>query len=109
SKEFLATVINGTPQQHGVIRRLPDNLRDLHELIAAAGDNLLAILRERIRRWKEQGELLDRSLVLVLLLPKTRVVGGPTESIDARAFLCHRANRAMTILDIGEEVGLWVV
>ena len=40
---YLATTFQTTPQTHGVIRRLPKHLLDVHDLMAAAGLDMLSI------------------------------------------------------------------
>jgi integrative and conjugative element protein (TIGR02256 family) len=84
---WLAMVIRAAPQQHGVIRRTPRTLGDLHELLLPAGVDLLAVLRTRCAAWMQQPDVSGLSLMLIIMLPKARHDGGAVEAIDCRAFL----------------------
>ncbi len=101
----VAMVLEGKPQVHGVIRRTPQNVSELHALMAAAGDDFLGDFRTRLQRW--QGDpwysaYRNKGLLLVLRLPKTRTMGGPVEAIDLAAFLCD----GMTVKQVGEQIGV---
>lgn len=101
----VAMVLEGKPQVHGVIRRTPQNVSELHALMATAGDDFLGDFRTRLQRW--QGDpwysaYRNKGLLLVLRLPKTRTMGGPVEAIDLAAFLCD----GMTVKQVGEQIGV---
>lgn len=105
--QYIATVIECEPQAHGVIRRIPYTLAELHEFLSFGGVDLLEILRHRFRTWKEdfvEKNILDARLVLIFVLPKTREKEGTVETTEIRAFLTAR-----TIRDIGLEIGVWDV
>lgn len=120
---FVATVIAGAPQTHGVIRRQPQNLLQLHEFLESAGVDLLSTLRRRLRAWQADKSVLGASLIIILLLPKTREDGGTEEHPDVWAFLCvstdsgqkreRGARHAEEVVgfpqvrEVGEHVGLW--
>jgi hypothetical protein len=92
------------PQKHGVIRKQPTNLFELHSLCAAGGLDLAGILTETIRNWyldKGCADILDLKLVLLIYLPKTRHATGNTESREVRAFLTLK-----TLREIGGILGL---
>ena len=103
---FVASVHRGVPQQHGIIRRKPGNLRELAEFVGEAGLDLQGELQARLRAWLEQskkdGRLLDAWLALVLILPKTRSPGGVEEARDVWAFLSEEPIR-----EIGRKLGVW--
>jgi hypothetical protein len=107
---FVATVIHGTPQTHGVIRWLPATLRNLHAMMATVGDDLLGELRARLQRWENKQDLLDRPIILIIVLPKSRTIGGPVESYDTRAFICGLGDATPCPLGrFGQEIGVWEV
>ncbi len=105
--EFLAMVVRSAPQVHGVIRRLPQDLRDLHSMLSGAGVDLLETIRQNIRAWKSAGETMEHGLALLIHLPKTRHARGPIESTDVRAFICFDGEKRASILSIGQAIGLW--
>lgn len=78
------------PQVHGIIRHAPQTLFELDGFCRAGGVDLVQLLAGRIRSWlvdKPFPGILDTVLFLVLVLPKTRTVGGPTEIYELRGFL----------------------
>jgi hypothetical protein len=90
------------PQTHGVIRRLPKSLLDLHDLMGAAGVDLLSVLRERVLTWNREDAPLDAHLILIAFFPKTRTAGKPPEVSDIWAFLTLQ-----TVRQIGAILGFW--
>ena len=86
----LALVVTCQPQQHSVIQATPRTLRDLYNFLVPAGVDLREILRERLEGWigkaRELHSVEGVSLVLLVRLPKTRVMGGEVESEELRAF-----------------------
>ena len=86
----LALVVACQPQQHSVVRATPRTLRDLHNFLFPAGVDVLEILRERLDVWLDKTAEFHSvegfGLVLLVRLPKTRVVGGEVESEELRAF-----------------------
>jgi hypothetical protein len=99
---YLATTFQCQPQTHGVIRKLPRNLYDLHNLTLAAGVDLLAVLRERMLTWNRGDAPLDARLILIAFFPKTRTAGKPPEVSDIWAFMTID-----TIRQIGSGLGFW--
>ncbi|HEV2692321.1 MAG TPA: ThiF family adenylyltransferase [Verrucomicrobiae bacterium] len=92
------------PQTHGVIRHVPQNLRDLNALCLAGGLDLVAHLRELIKRWfvdKPFAYVMDLKLVILLYLPKKRRESEAVESTEVRAFLTFR-----TVKDLGIRLGV---
>jgi hypothetical protein len=92
------------PQTHGVIRKQPTNLFELHSLCIAGGLDLAGVLTEIIRKWyldKECADILDLKLVLLIYLPKTRHATSSAENTEVRAFLTLK-----TLSEIGGILGL---
>ena len=54
--EYVATVFHSTPQPHGVIRRAPTTLFELHEFLKGSNLDLLGELRNCLKAWKNQHE-----------------------------------------------------
>lgn len=121
--EFVPTVIIGNPQAHGIIRKQPVNLYELHQFLKSANVDLLSVLRERLSGWQSDKSFMKASLVLILVLPKTRSKGAPEENPDIWAFMCVRITpegegsnheidqnvRFAKIVEIGEQIGLWKI
>lgn len=97
----IATVVGCPPREHRVLGRTPSTLKDLADLLAKVDIDLLEALRSRLQGWDSK-ELGKSMLVLVLLLPKIRQLGGPVEEIDHRAFWIPKL-----IPDIGIDIGVW--
>lgn len=101
--QYVATTFAAQPQAHGIIRRSPTTLSDLHEFLTAGGIDLVGSLRRRLREW-DQPRLLDARLVLIVALPLTRTDDGQTESWDFWTFLTLK-----TVREVGVAIGLWGV
>lgn len=122
-REFVATTIVGSPQTHGIIRRQPLNLLELHQFLESAGVDLLSVLRARLRDWQADRSVMNATLVIILVLPKTRVEGAAEETPDVWAFMCIRILpeggsedlartggkdvRFAKVIEVGEQIGLW--
>ena len=103
--KFVAFSFLVEPQTHGVIRRAPTTLFELHEFLENSNVDLLGELRNKLRAWKEKNQekkFLEGQLALIIRMPKTRVKGSVKESIEVRAFLTFE-----TIKEVGIEIGLW--
>jgi proteasome lid subunit RPN8/RPN11 len=88
---------------HGIIRRTPFTLAELHDFVAdGAPDDLLGQLRSQLLDWGTATGVMDALLALVIRLPRTRTPGGPAESHDLWAFLL-----SAPIKDIGVAIGAW--
>lgn len=125
-KQFVVTVVEATPQTHGIIRHQPENLFELHGLLEKAGVDLLSVLRSRLRNWQEDRSLWNAALIIITVLPKTRRASGLIEAMELRAFLCAKAqieddsinnspvaskrvDGFLNILNVGEKIGVWKV
>lgn len=86
-----AVYLVGQPQTHGVIRRRPSTIQDLHELLSAASIDLVSGLRAAVKVFIEgHPNSAERTYLGVFVdLPKTRSTGGAVESIDRMAFFAH--------------------
>lgn len=121
--EFVATTVVGAPQTHGIIRKQPVNLLELHQFLESAGVDLLSVLRARLRTWRDDKSLMNATLVIILVLPKKRAEGAAAENSDVWAFLCMRILpeqgrqdltgageqdvRFAKLIEVGEQIGLW--
>jgi hypothetical protein len=101
---YLATTFETPPQTHGVIRHLPKNLLDVHDLMAAAGLDMLSALRDRMLTWGREEAPLNARLVLLAFFPKSRTANKPPEISDIWAFVTVE-----TIRQIGATLGFWQV
>ncbi len=100
--EFVIMAARAEPRTAGVIRRTPNNLAELHDLLAEDGDDLIAQLRERFAHWSERTDLLDKRLLLLLVIPKARSEGASEETLEIRAFRTEE-----TVAQVGFEIDLW--
>jgi len=80
-------VLTCPEQEHGVVHRRPSTLSDLVDMLDTEGVDLLSALREHLRqKFEDSAAFLDANLVLLILLPRTRVEGGPVEVSNLLAF-----------------------
>ncbi len=89
--KFVATTFKCQPQEHGVIRRTPTNLRELARVIEAAGLDLLTELRRVLVVWREFADIHKAAVILIIWFPKTRAAGAQPESTDVWAFALHKS------------------
>jgi hypothetical protein len=102
--DHIAAVFICLPQVHGVIRRRPANLGELHALCLEAGLDLLAELKKTIQKWhvnKPHPSVLAAKLIIIIAIPKSRYLGAPIEAVDKTAFLTGK-----TVEAIGIELGV---
>lgn len=100
--EFVAATFRCAPQSHGVIRKQPANLQDLHEVLAEVGTDFLSELRARVKGWEPDEPTLGARVILVVSFPKTRLVEGRVEATDVWTFLT-----SCTLRELGKEIGIW--
>src|SRR6185503_7030166 len=105
----------------GIIHQPPASLAELHQFLLNANIDLKSVLRERLRSWhRDNPQLLNGGLVLLVVLPKTRVADGQEETPEVWAFLClgSRATESdeesisascPTGAEIGVQLGLWTI
>jgi len=99
---MVGLTLRGEPQRHGVVRRRPNTIADLHAFLEAAGLNLVDELRQQLRAWPMHRDAIRAQLVILVDLPKRRTASGDVESHDYWAFLCNAGLGA-----IGEGLGIW--
>lgn len=99
---FVALAMMCPPQEHGVIRHSPQNLKELNDLVDTIRFDLLGELRKQLIEWDKQ-RYLDAFLILILSFPKARDEKTLIETTDLYAFLS--VNK--TIRDVGVDIGLW--
>jgi len=101
--DHIAAAFSCSPQTHGVIRRQPINLWELHKLCLEADFDLLAELTQTIQKWhaeKPAPKILEAKLFIIIALPKSRTTGGRIETVETRAFLTGK-----TVEEIGIKLG----
>lgn len=121
AQKFNAAMIVGEPRPHGIIHQPPASLAELHQFLLNANIDLKSVLRERLRSWhRDNPQLLNGGLVLLVVLPKTRVADGQEETPEVWAFLCFGSRatesdeesisaRCPTGAEIGVQLGLWTI
>ena len=105
SLKYVATILQSTPQLHGIIRSAPENLLELREYLICGNIDLFRELRNLLIDWKKEHKekgILDARLVIIICLPKIRNRNSIPEEPEIRAFLT-----AETLKKIGTEIGLW--
>jgi len=82
-----AFVLSCPEREHGVVHRRPRTLSDLADMLDTEGVDLLSALRDHLREeFVDSAAFLGANLVLLILLPRTRVEGGPVEAPNLLAF-----------------------
>ena len=103
----MATAVLAAPQKHGVIRNTPTTLREVINVMSEVNVDLLHILRQRIRHWRDaDAAVIGARLLLVLIFPKMREEGRPEETWewDMWGFLLF-----FRLRDVGSKLGIWEV
>lgn len=102
--QYVGTTFLAKAQTHGLIRRTPQNLADLHEFLAAGDIDLIGSLRDRLRQWSDVPALLKSRLAIIVGLAVARRAGAEAEKWEFWAF-----NAIKTVKEVGAEIGLWDV
>jgi integrative and conjugative element protein (TIGR02256 family) len=105
--DHIATAIVAPARKHGIIRKTPQNLRQVIEIMQEVDIDLLSILRQRLRHWKENDvNAVGARILLLLIFPKYRDEGSPQETWewDISGFLLIDPVR-----EAGAKLGLWQV
>ena len=100
--KFVGTILIASPQTHGLIRRTPTNLAELHSFLLTGNIDLIGKLRERLLSWTVRRSLLDARLAIIVALPVARTPGGDAEKWETWAFATLR-----TVREVGSDIGLW--
>lgn len=88
---------------HGLIQKIPENLRDLAEFIDRSGGNFLESVSTQISQ--NAGLFLkngawNKNVFFLVLMPKTRHLGGEIEEVEKWAFISIENNERL-LLDLG--------
>jgi len=105
--DHIATAVVAPARKHGLIRKTPQNLREIIEIMQEVEIDLLAILRQRLQQWRENNANVIRAKILLLLIfPKYREEGTPQETWewDISGFLLLD-----NVKETGAQLGLWQV
>lgn len=103
--QYAAVGLVGDSQEHGVIQMPPASLSRLRDYLQLAGLDLYEELRGRLRSWTQDerfGDLLEKQLILVVALPKTRRPAGAVEASEVWAFMS-----ADSTGEVGTRLGIW--
>ncbi len=103
SKTCITFIINGEPQQHGLISAVPKNIFQLHEFLLSANIDLLTILREGLKYY-EFNTTPEFSLLILIRLPKLRSKSSLAESNDLYAFFVNEK-----VATIKQKIGFWEI
>jgi integrative and conjugative element protein (TIGR02256 family) len=96
---FVATAFLAQAQPHGLIRRSPANLEELHDFLLPGGLDLLSELRSRLKAW--EGPALAKAMpIFIVALPLTREAAGSVEASDVWAFVTTK-----TVDDVKVAIG----
>ncbi|WP_295815555.1 ThiF family adenylyltransferase [uncultured Deinococcus sp.] len=90
---------------HGVIRREPRTLGDLHTLLRTeAGTDLVSVLGRQLRdHYRDVTQHGQRLVILHLRLPKSRTEGESASNIEDLAFML----RDTTLSQLGQALDIW--
>ena len=95
--EYVATAFQSDPLTHGVIRKSPANLYELHQFLECGNLDLLKELIQRLKDWRNETkarEILDAArLILIVALPKKRHNNTSPEHTEWAAFLIPKSIR----------------
>src|SRR6266699_356718 len=103
-RPFVSLVLEGQPRTHGVIRRQPKTLQQLHGYLAEVDVDLIVALRDKFPTWVATVKDLSATRLLILVrLPKRRTESDPPETVEVWGFIPDA-----TLAELGEKVGLMV-
>ncbi|MFZ1685523.1 MAG: ThiF family adenylyltransferase [Candidatus Zixiibacteriota bacterium] len=100
---FTAIIMRTPVVTHGIIYREPRTLADLTSLFFEIGFDVSTMVRNQLRTFVDDPEwslIRGTRLVVILILPKSRIASGPTESTDFRAFISESSVESIGI-DLG--------
>jgi hypothetical protein len=99
--QFIASMFVAEAREHGVIRNAPRNLSELCDFVKGETFDLLAELRERLKRWKDDS-CLDAALIIVIAFPLQRQNFSKAEITDLWAFVTIQS-----VFEVGKRIGVW--
>lgn len=100
-RPYVVALVRAHPRTHGVIRRAPSTLADLHVLLSPE-DDVREQLAQVLRQWKLSEVPVDAKVAIVVLVPLRRADNALPEIEQPWAFLT-----VQSIGEIGQSVGLW--
>ncbi len=103
--QYAAVSLVGDPREHGVIESPPASLSRLRDYLREAGLDLYEKLRAQLRSWPQDErfkDLLEQRLIIVIALPKTRLLSGTVEASEMWAFLSVDSAG-----EVGTRLGIW--
>ena len=98
---YSTLLFTAAPHAARAITITPRRISELHDFLATAGDDLVAVLRRRLLDWPRQSAELATKLILIVRIPKQRDRATPVESVETWAFL------GPSVHDIGTALGIW--
>lgn len=105
---FLGLFFETSPAIHGIIKRQPQNLYELHETLLGLKLDLLKELRKNLQHWSVEG-LFDKKFYESRLALFVRTPHKRNEIVEAESHHTWVFSTTKTILQIGEDIGLWQV
>lgn len=99
---YLALSFTSAPHPPDAIAT-PHTISELHDFLAAHGDDLIAVLRRRLLEWSQQPNVFSSQLILIVRVPKRRDAAGAPETSETVAFL------GPPVRDIGTALGVWEI
>ncbi|HEY7767221.1 Mov34/MPN/PAD-1 family protein [Longimicrobium sp.] len=99
---FVALPFHVPVQTHGVVRRQPQTLAELHDMLLGTGFDLLAALRAQLGDWAGNGHVLGARVILIFRIPKRRNDEAEAEVEETWAFLT-----VSTVREVGVSIGRW--
>lgn len=105
AEPFAVLFLEGEPQKHGLIRKIPSNLFELHEFLKSANIDLLKCLEENFNEWRIDPELkgiIEASLLILVELPTKRDDTSEPERFETYAYAIHEK-----VKTIGVKIGIW--
>lgn len=110
--EILASIHRCKPRTHGVIHRMPTSLEDLNSITISDELDIIAELRENLKRWYNNRTYLDAQLLLIIEFPQKRKDESSPEVIERWAFFIFDASdtinpNGMNVRELGYNIGIW--
>jgi integrative and conjugative element protein (TIGR02256 family) len=105
--DHIATAVIAPARKHGLIRKTPQNVRQIIDVMQDVDIDLLSILRQRLRTWQQNDpNAVVARILLLLIFPKYREEGSPPETweLDVSGFLLLDPLR-----EAGAKLGLWQI
>jgi len=99
--QFIASMFVVDARHHGIIRHAPRNLSELGDFVKGETFDLLAELRKRLKRWKDD-DCLEDALIIVIAFPLRRQNASEVEITDIWAFVTMRS-----VFEVGKRIGVW--